>query len=35
MSELFRGADAVERLAEKAELLRLRLFEKGFHEIAK
>jgi hypothetical protein len=34
-SELFRGVDADERLAQKADLLRHRLLAKGFHEIAK
>jgi len=33
-SELFRGLDADERLAEKADVLRRILLAKGFHEIA-
>jgi len=34
-SELFRGTDADERLAEKADVGRLTLLAKGFREIAK
>ena len=34
-TELFRGADADERLAEKADAWRLTLIAKGFREIAK
>ena len=34
-SELFRGVDADERLAEKADTWRRTLIAKGFHEIAK
>jgi hypothetical protein len=34
-TELFRGADADERLAEKADVGRRTLLAKGFREIAK
>ena len=34
-SELFRGPDADQRLAEKADAWRLTLIGKGFHEIAR
>jgi len=34
-SELFRGVDADERLAEKADVRRRTLLAKGFREIAK